>query len=232
MSVDDLKRAAAEAAVAAEVGSGTAIGLGSGSTAAHVVRAIARRLGEGVLRDVVCVPTSSGTAALATSLGVPLATLDEQPALAVAIDGADEIGPGLALVKGLGGALLREKVVASAAARFVVVADGTKLVDRLGAHAPLPVEVIAFALAVATPALAALGCEPVLRRGPDGTPFTTDEGNRIVDCAFPGGITDASALGRAIHDVPGVVEHGLFVGVARAAYVASAGGVEVIAAAP
>ena len=226
MSADDRKREAAEAAVAAEVRSGMAIGLGTGSTAVHVVRAIARRRAEGLLHGIVGVPTSEATAALARELDLPLTTLSERPSLALCIDGADEIGPGLGLVKGLGGALLREKVVAGAAYRLAIVADGSKLVDRLGTRAPLPVEVIPFAEAVCALALARLGCEPVLRVV-DDAPFITDEGNRILDCRFPDGIADPAALDLAIIRIPGVVEHGLFLGMAKVAYVAGEDGVAV-----
>jgi ribose 5-phosphate isomerase A len=226
---EELKCEAAERAVADEVRSGMAIGLGTGSTARYVTEAVGRLLADGTLRDVVAVPTSEATAALAGRVGVPLAGLDEQPALAVCIDGADEIAPGLALVKGLGGALLREKVVASAAARLCIVADGSKRVAHLGERAPLPVEVIGFAVPVCRIGLARLGCEPVLRLGADGTPFATDEGNRILDCGF-GPIADPGALGAAIHAVPGVVEHGLFLGMADVAYVAGEAGVEILRA--
>ncbi len=219
MNADQLKHSAAEAAVAAEVGSGMRLGLGTGSTAVHVVRAIARRLEAGDLERIVGVPTSEATAALARSLGVPLATLDEEPELDVAIDGADEIDPQLDLVKGLGGALLREKIVASAARRVVIVADDSKLVDRLGSRSPVPVEVIPFATAVCRRALAALGCTPTLRD------FRTDEGNVILDCAFAGGLGDPSGVAAAIGAIPGVVEHGLFLGMAAVAYVASDDGV-------
>ena len=222
--LDDRKHEAAVAAVAAHVRSGTVIGLGSGSTANHVVREIGRLLGSGVLREVVGVPTSERTAALARGLDVPLTTLDEHPRLAVALDGADEVAPGLALVKGLGGALLREKVVASAAERFVVVADHTKEVDRLGVRAPVPVEVIVFAERVCALGLEALGARPTLRRSADGSPFVTDEGNHILDCRFDR-IDDPEELGRAIHDVAGVVEHGLFLGRAVEAFLAGPDGV-------
>ena len=224
---DAAKRAAAERAVAEEVTSGMAVGLGTGSTASPAVEAIGRLLAEGALRDVRGVPTSEATAALARRVGVPLTTLDETPELDVAIDGADEIAPGLRLVKGLGGALLREKIVAAAARRFVVVADASKRVERLGERAPVPVEVIPFALEPTRRRLAALGCEPVLRTGPDGGPFTTDEGNRILDCRF-GPIADPEAVAAAIRAVPGVVEHGLFLDFAAIAYVAGPGHVEVL----
>jgi ribose 5-phosphate isomerase A len=218
------KRAAAEAAVRAEVRSGMVVGLGTGSTAGPAIEAIGRRLAAGELRDVRGVPTSEASAALARASGVPLTTLDDAPEPDVAIDGADEIAPGLALVKGLGGALLREKVVAAAARRFVVVADASKLVDRLGEHAPLPVEVLAFGLEPVRRRVAALGAEPELRRDAAGRPFTTDEGNRILDCRF-GPIEQPEALASAIRALPGVVDHGLFLGLARVAYVAADGAV-------
>ena len=222
MSDEDAKRAAAEAAVAAEVRSGMALGLGTGTTASHVTVAVGRLLREGALGDIVAVPTSEATAALAREHGVPLTTLTEQPQLALCLDGADEIAPDLGLVKGLGGALLREKIVASAADRFVVVADGSKRVARLGEHAPVPVEVIPFGEAVCARALAALGCIPEPRAG-----FVTDEGNHILDCRF-GPIADPAALATAIRAIPGVVEHGLFLGMAAAAYVAGPDGIEVL----
>ena len=221
MTGADAKRAAAEAAVAAEVRSGMAVGLGTGSTARFVTIAVGRLLAAGELEGIVAVPTSEATAALAREHGVPLATLAEQPHLAVCIDGADEISPDLGLVKGLGGALLREKIVASAADRFVVVADDSKRVARLGEKAPVPVEVIPFGAAVCARALVALGGEVVLREG-----IVTDEGNVILDCRF-GPLDDPEALATAIRSIPGVVEHGLFLGMARAAYVAGAGGVEI-----
>ena len=223
--LERFKRDAAERAVAEHVTSGTALGLGSGSTANHAVRALGRLLAEGALRNVVGVPTSERTARLAREVGVPLAGLAQQPRLAVAIDGADEIAPGLALIKGLGGALLREKVVASAADRFVVVADERKLVDRLGVRAPLPVETIVFALPVVRRALERLGAEPTLRTGADGATFETDEGNCILDCRWAR-IDDPERLAASIAGVPGVVEHGLFLGMAAEAYVAGEAGVE------
>ncbi len=227
MSVDARKREAAEAAVAAEVKSGMIVGLGTGSTAVHVVRAIGRLLATGELTAVVGVPTSEATADLAREVGIPLATLEQQPRLAVCIDGADEIAPDLGLTKGLGGALLREKIVASAADRFVIVADDAKLVERLGTRAPIPVEIVPFAAAVCALALAALGCTPTLRHGPDGAPYLTDERNHILDCAFPDGIAAPGELDLAIDRIPGVVEHGLFLGVADVAFVASTDGVSV-----
>ncbi|MBC8075476.1 MAG: ribose-5-phosphate isomerase RpiA [Chloroflexales bacterium] len=223
---DALKQRAAKRAVDF-VQSGAVVGLGSGSTLRFVLLEIGARLADGRLREIVGVPTSEATAALAGTLHIPLASLDERPALDLAIDGADEIDPQLNLIKGLGGALLREKVVASAAAQFVVVADSSKLVGRLGSRAPLPVEVIPFALAIVRRKLVALGANPRLRATTTGAPFVTDEGNVILDCAT-GPINDPAAFDVALRRIPGVVEHGLFLGMATQAVVAEAGGVRVV----
>jgi ribose 5-phosphate isomerase A len=222
--LDIYKQQAAEHALA-YVQSGMVLGLGTGSTAKHVVRGLGARLRDGRLRDVVGVPTSEETAALARELGIPLVTLAERPRLDLAIDGADEIDPALNAIKGLGGALLREKIVATSADRFVLVGDATKLVARLGTHAPLPVEVIPFGLPLCERRLAALGCMPTLRRAAGGDPFNTDQGNLILDCRFDG-IDDAPALAAAVKAIPGVVEHGLFLGLAVLAVVADSGGVQ------
>jgi ribose 5-phosphate isomerase A len=219
MDVEGLKREAGEEAVARFVTSGSVIGLGTGSTAVWAIRAVGARLAEGSLVDVRAVATSDRTALEMRAAGVPETTLTEHPRLAVAIDGADEISPQGDLVKGGGGALLREKIVASAADEFVVVADATKRVERLGTRSPLPVEVIPMAVQVVLPHLETLGCEATLRLR-DETPFVTDEGHRIVDCRFADGIADPAALGAALHAIPGVVEHGLFLGMADALIVA------------
>ncbi len=229
MSVTDLeplKRDAAEAAIEAEVRSGMVLGLGTGSTARWVLDGLAARLSDGRLGELVGVPTSEATAARCRELGIPLATLDQRPSLDLAIDGADEVAPGLALIKGMGGAHLREKVVACAAGRFVVVADETKLVDRLGDRSPLPVEVTGFARAVCDRLLREQGWTPALRMR-DGEPWITDEGNLILDCRRDDW-SDPPTLARSLADMPGVVEHGLFLGMAAAAYVAAAGGVRMI----
>ena len=225
--LESLKRDAAEAAIEAEVRGGMVLGLGTGSTARWLLEGVAARLSDGRLDDLVGVPTSEATAARCRELGIPLATLDQRPALDLAIDGADEIAPGLALIKGLGGAHLREKVVACAAARFVVVADETKLVARLGDRAPLPVEVTGFARPVCERLLREQGWTPELRMR-DGEPWITDEGNPILDCRR-NDWSDPPALQRALADMPGVVEHGMFLGLAVAAYVAAADGVRVLA---
>lgn len=218
--VDALKRAAGVAA-ARLVASGMAVGLGTGSTARHVVDALAERLDAGEIERVVAVATSEATARQARGLGIPLATLDEQPALDLAIDGADEIGPGLALVKGGGGAHVREQLVARAAARFVVVADHGKLVARLGTRMPLPVAVLPFGWSTHLGALAALGARPVRRAAPDGEPFVTDDGLYVLDCAFPDGISHPEAIEAALAGRPGIVASGLFLGLAERAFVAT-----------
>jgi ribose 5-phosphate isomerase A len=205
--LDAEKRIAAARAVAL-VEDGMRVGLGTGSTAAHAVRLLGLKVHEGL--RVVGVPTSEATAELARACGVPLASLDDMPELDLCIDGVDEADGNLDAIKGGGGALLREKIVASASRRVVYICDSSKRVERLGAF-PLPVEVVPFAVPVVGPRLRALGPEPVLRRDPDGRPFVTDEGNRILDCPF-GRIDDPARLAAALDAVPGVVEHGLFLG--------------------
>jgi ribose 5-phosphate isomerase A len=225
-AVDELKRAAAEAAVERYVEPGMRLGLGSGSTAAFVVHAIADRLADGRLSNLVGVASSDVTAALAGRLGVPLATLEQQPELDLAIDGADEIDPELRLIKGGGGAHLREKVVVHAAHRFVVVADESKLVRRLGERFPLPIEVIPFALPLVERLLAEAGWRPVLRvRG--GEPVRTDEGDVILDCTRDDW-ADPPALARGIEEIPGAIAHGFFLSETTAAVVATAAGVRVL----
>jgi ribose 5-phosphate isomerase A len=226
-SQDDLKRAAALRAVAF-VSSGTVIGLGTGSTVRHLLDAVAQRIAGGTLTGVLAVPTSDDTAARCRALGIPLTTLDEHPRIALVIDGADEIGPGLDLIKGMGGALLREKLVVGAAQRFVVIADASKRVRRLGTRTPLPVEVVPFGWSVHLPFFAKLGAQPALRCAPDRRPFVTDEGHYIVDCRFPRGIAEPHALARALRGRSGIVEHGLFLGMARTAVIAGARGVRVL----
>jgi ribose 5-phosphate isomerase A len=220
------KRSAAEQALS-YIQNGMILGLGTGSTATHMLRVLAEALRDGRLRDIVGVPTSDAIAALAQQLGVPIATLDERPRLDLALDGADEIDPALNLIKGLGGALLREKIVESSADRFIVLADETKLVPQLGTRVALPVEVVQFGLPLATRRLADLGATTSLRRAADGSAFRTDEGNVILDCRFPG-IADCAALNAAINAIPSVVEHGLFVGMASVALVGGAAGVATI----
>jgi len=226
---DELKRAAAAAALA-EVEAGMRVGLGTGSTARHMVDLLGARVRDGL--KIVGVPTSEVTAKQARDLGIPLATLDEMPELDLTIDGADEVGPGLALIKGGGAALLREKIVAAASKRMIVIADAGKNVASLGAY-PLPIEVNPFGLGSTEIAVRRVADQhgatgPVkLRRRPDGQPLVTDGGHYILD-AFFGRISQPEALALDLFRVPGVVEHGLFLGLCRRAYIAGAGGVETI----
>lgn len=218
----DWQKSAAEYAVC-YIESGMVVGLGTGSTAAFAVRRIGQLLRTGRLRRIRAVPTSRAVEALAREQGIPLTTLERDSAIDVTIDGADEVDPQLNLIKGLGGALLHEKVVAWASRCEIIVVDETKLVDRLGTRAPLPVEVVPCAQAVVARALAELGAEPVLRRQ-DSEPVRTDEGNVILDCRFES-IDDPWALERAIDAIPGVVEQGLFLGLADMVVVAGREGV-------
>jgi ribose 5-phosphate isomerase A len=200
---------------------GQVVGLGTGSTAAYMIRLLGERVRDGL--RIVGIPTSVRSRDLAASLGIPLTTFDERQDIDVTIDGADELDPDLNLVKGGGGALLREKIVASASRRLVIIADASKRVSTLGAF-PLPVEVIPFARPLLEKRLSALGARVALRRGPDGAPFITDEGHQILDCGF-GRIADPRSLARTLSDMPGVVEHGLFVGMADVALVGEGEGV-------
>jgi ribose 5-phosphate isomerase A len=222
---DELKRRAAEAALA-HIEDGMRVGLGSGSTAAAFVRLLGDRVAAGL--SVVGVATSEATADIARRSGIPLSTLDETPELDVDVDGADEIGPGLSLIKGGGGALLREKIVANAARQMIVIADQGKRVETLGAF-PLPIEVVTFGLVATARAIertaAELGLSGAIRlRKVRGAPFATDSGNRILDASF-GRIPNPEALAKRLADIPGVVEHGLFLGYADLALVASPEGV-------
>ena len=226
-TTDALRRAAGDEAVARYIRDGMRLGLGTGSTAGMMLAALGARLADGRLRDVAGVPTSEATAAACRRLGIPLTTLEQTPELDVVIDGADEIDPDLDLIKGLGGAHLREKVVATAGRLMVVVADEQKLVSRLGERAPLPVEVVEFALPVCARLLRERGWEPVRRTGADGRPFVTDEGNAILDCRRADW-SDPAALAAGVRAVPGVVEHGFFLGIAGAAVVGTADGVRVL----
>lgn len=208
------------------VKSGMVLGLGSGTTSTLAVQAIGRRLREGSLRDVRGVPSSSAIAAVARESGVPLTTLEEQPVLDLNLDGADEVDPHLNLIKGLGGALLWEKIVATASRQVVILVDDTKLVDRLGSKAPLPVEVVSFGWRTHVPFVESLGGKPVLRTEPDGKPFVTDEGNYILHCRFDG-ISDPAKLEARLLTRAGVVGTGLFLRVAHQVVIGRADDVEV-----
>jgi len=204
------KRDAAVRAVDA-VQPGMVVGLGTGSTAAFAIEEVGRRLAGGLLRDIVGIPTSNASHRLALECGVPLSTLERHPEVDVTIDGADEIDPAGRVLKGGGGALLREKIVATRSARWILVIDPTKLVPRLGARYPLPVEVVTFGWQGHFDALRALGAEPALRSGGEH-PFVTDEGHYLIDARFPNGIADPDAVHRTLRARPGVVDTGLFLG--------------------
>lgn len=231
MSNEAMKVAAAERALQF-VEPGMKLGLGSGSTAAKFVELLGPKVKAGL--DVVCVATSQTTQAQAEALGIPMTTLDETPFLDLTVDGADEFDGELRLIKGGGGALLREKIVATASGRMIVIADSSKHVEGLGRF-PLPLEVVQFGLMATRNMIVALaadaGCEGeiTLRKGSDGRPFVTDTGNFILDCAF-GSIPDPEDLDEALKLIPGVVENGLFLGIADLAIIAGPDGVSLIGA--
>ena len=228
-TVEDQKKSAAEAALE-YVKPGMRLGLGTGSTAEHFVRLLAPRVKDGL--KLTAVATSERTAALARELGITVSDLGQVRHLDLTVDGADEIGPGLTLIKGGGGALLREKIVASASDRMVVIADAAKVVDSLGRF-PLPVEIVPFAYQVTmeriAEAAARCGCAQNLMRlrGGEGHAFKTDSGNFIADCAAES-IPDPERLARMLSDIPGVVDHGLFISIASLALVGSPSGVKVL----
>jgi ribose 5-phosphate isomerase A len=229
MSKEELKRAAAAQALE-YVENGMQLGLGTGSTAKHFVELLGERVRDGL--RVIGVPTSEATRADAERCGVPLTTLDEIDHLDLTVDGADEIDPSLNLIKGGGGALLREKIVAAASARMVVISDDSKWVDTLGRF-PLPVEVIPFGLGATRHALVAafsqagVAGEISLRQGKDGHAFVTDGGHWIVD-AHLGRIPDPPRLAALLSAIPGVVEHGLFIGLAKTAILAGSQGLRIV----
>jgi ribose 5-phosphate isomerase A len=222
--VKEQKRAAAFRAVE-YVRDGLIVGLGTGTTAEFAVRALGERVAQGL--DILGVPTSDRTAALARELGIRLTTLEEQPQIDITIDGADEVDLStLHAIKGLGGALLREKIVALATRNETLIIDESKVVQRLGERTPVPVEVIPFGWTRTQEALRALGCEPQ-RRAASGGPYMTDSGNYLLDCQFPG-INDPPALAERIKRITGVVEHGIFAGIACRVVIGGTDGVRVI----
>lgn len=223
---DTWKQLASNAA-AKLVEDGMVIGIGTGSTVTYLIHALARRLQDG-LQIVGAVPTSQATYELAHNLDIPLTDLNAHPTLDLCIDGADEIDSQLRLIKGAGGALLREKVVASATRRFVIIADETKYVSQLGHHFPVPVEVIPFALTPVRQRLEALGATVQIRQQGERI-FVTDNHNAILDCTFPNGIADPAALDAQIHAIVGVLETGLFLNMAQEAIIGGPGGVKVLA---
>jgi ribose 5-phosphate isomerase A len=229
MNADAQKRAAAARAVEF-VTSGMRLGLGTGSTAKHFVELIGERVRAGL--DIIAVPTSEATHADAQRCGIPLTTLDETPALDLTVDGADEIGPDLSLIKGGGGALLREKIVAAASARMLVIADASKWVAQLGQY-PLPIEIAPFGFEATRRAVEAAisviqPCGPLtLRTATNGHPFVTDGGHWIIDAALSR-IDDPNALAQKLSAVPGVMEHGLFVDMAAAVIIGESDGIRVV----
>jgi ribose 5-phosphate isomerase A len=231
MSDDEQKIAAAERALQ-YVESGMKLGLGTGTTAAKFVDLLGPKVQAGL--KLTCVATSEATQARASALGIRMSTLDETPFLDLTIDGADQLDGELHLIKGGGGALLREKIVATSSDRMIVIADASKRVEMLGSH-PLPVEVVRFGLTATRNMVIALasdaGCEGeiTLRQGADGKPFVTDSGNYILDCAF-GRIEEPEDLDDALKMVPGVVENGLFLGIADLAIVAGPDGITLLSA--
>ncbi|MBE7183698.1 MAG: ribose-5-phosphate isomerase RpiA [Methylobacterium mesophilicum] len=230
MDARELKAEAARVALG-HVESGMKLGIGSGSTAEEFIRALGAKVGEGV--QIVGVPTSERTASLCRALSIPLSTLDETPELDLVVDGADEFDPELNLIKGGGGALLREKIVATAASRMIVIADASKRVASLGRF-PLPIEVNIFGRRATEIAIRraadALGLSGSIKlREKDGEPYLTDGGHHILDASF-GRIPDPRALSLSLHAIPGVVEHGLFLDLADAVILASDEGVETIGA--
>lgn len=226
-AVEGLKRAAAAEAVA-RVRSGMRLGLGTGSTVAHFLDLLGAEISEGRLTGIVGVPTSERTTMASRALGIPLTNLAETPRLDLAVDGADEVDPRLDAIKGLGGALLREKMVAQAADQFLLIVDEGKLVQGLGEKSPVPVEVVRFGWESHLPALEGAGARPVLRVGPDGEPYVTDNANYIIDAHFPEGIGDPVSLERSLSARAGIVETGLFLGMAAAVMVASPQGTRVM----
>lgn len=219
-----LKQRAAEAALA-YLKDGMLVGLGTGSTADYFLQSLAAALREGKLRNITGVPTSKQSERRAEHLGIPLTTLAQAPMMDVTVDGADEVDPLLNLIKGLGGALLREKIVAQNSRMMIVVADGSKSVQTLGTKSPLPVEVVPFAYEVHESFLKSLGATPQLRKTNEGSTFVSDNGNYIYDCRFDR-IDKPAELEQALKRRAGIVETGLFIGIAKLALIADENGVE------
>ena len=222
--MEELKKIAGEEA-AKRVQSGQRIGLGTGSTVQYFLEALSRRMVSGELSDIAGVPTSKKTELAAHSLSIPLTTLEAERDLDLTVDGADEADPRLNLIKGLGGALLREKIVADASRRFIVIIDSHKLVDQLGQRCPVPVEVLPFGWESTAEKIKTLGGEPVLRMD-EGSPYRSDQDNYILDCAF-GAIQDAEKLARQIDSIPGALGHGLFLNMANEVIVGTPEGAQV-----
>ena len=222
--IQTLKQQAAQRAISL-IQSGMVVGLGTGSTAIWATRGVAELLRTGELHDIVAIPTSAATDAEATRLNIPLTTLEEHPVIDVSIDGADEVDPQLNVIKGGGGALLREKIVAQASKRLVIIVDESKPTPRLGTTWSVPVEVISFGWGGQQKFLESLGAKSTLRLDASGNPFITDHGNLIIDCNF-GPIADLHDLAQKIHSRTGIVEHGLFLGMVTDLIIASPDGIQ------
>ena len=229
--IERLKRQAAERAVEF-VEDGMVIGLCTGSTVRHVIEILAERRKQGALRNVIGIPTSRATEWLARDLGLRLSALEEEPRVDLTIDGADEVDPHLNLIKGMGGALLWEKIVASNSEQFIVVVDEGKLVRRLGERVPMPLEVVPFGWNTQLSWLDHLGAEPLLRLAANGSPFVTDSGHFIIDCHFREGIAEPNRIQREVKQRPGVVDSGLFLGLVDAVVVGGVDGPRVVRAEP
>ena len=231
----NLKQQAAEFALQ-YVKSGMFLGLGTGSTTAYFIQALGDRLAAGTLQDIQAVPTSIGTGAKAKAAGIPLTTLTDlykqrkPPLLDLAVDGADEVDPDLNVIKGLGRALLREKIVEIQTEQFIVIVDESKIVPRLGTRGPLPVEITPFEAEAHVQWLSSLGCRAELWLEEDGSLVVTDNGNYLALLTFDGGIPNAHALALVLAERPGVVEHGLFLDMVSKVIVAGATGIRAIAA--
>lgn len=226
-NVAHLKRAAALRALA-EVQNGMMLGLGSGTTTTIFVELLGEAVQRGAVRDIQAVSTSEKTANLAQSLGIPLTRLASAPRLDLTVDGADEVDPDLHLIKGLGHALLREKIVEIHTARLLIIVDASKLSPRLGLNSPLPVEVVPYAWETTVAWLGTLGCRAELWRDERGAPLVTDNNNYLARCWFPDGIADPHALARQLADRPGIVEHGLFLDMADLVVVADDDGIRTL----
>ena len=223
----NLKQQAAKSALE-YIRNGMILGLGTGSTTRCFINMLGGEIQKGFLQGIQAIPTSETTAEQARLLGIPLTTLSENPQIDIAVDGADEVDPKLNLIKGLGGALLREKVVETHARRFIVVVDQSKIVLRLGVRGPLPVEIIPFEAHAHVVWLNTLDCQAKLLLEEDGSPLVTDNGNYLVHCWFSEGIPDPHKLARILADRPGIVEHGLFLGMADTVVVAEVDGIKIL----
>jgi ribose 5-phosphate isomerase A len=227
VTAEDLKRRAAAHAVE-QVRDGMVLGLGTGSTVAHFLDVLAQRISAGDLQRISGVPSSRWTEAEAARLGIPLTTLGEHARLDLTVDGADEVDQHVDLIKGMGGALLREKMIAQASDHVVIIADAGKEVPRLGTRSPLPVEVVAWGHEAHVRFLEGLGAHVAVREGPDGAPYQSDNRHLILDCTFDGGIREPAALETALQSRAGIVDTGLFLGIAHEALVASEQGIRVL----